>query len=169
MNSEIQPATHSACNGCPNEAGAEMSRRGFLGLLAAGAGVVLLNGCGQSDDIPSGAPPTPAAPLVEAIAVGQEWKVPGAGALKNGEGMGYAINGKATGIVFKTADGQLKALSARCTHAGGTVEWQNGQLHCPTHGSNFDTNGKVTHGPATKPLPAIKVRAQGADVLVTAA
>jgi Rieske Fe-S protein len=48
------------------------------------------------------------------------------------------------------------AMTLTCTHAGcdigqrGTVSAQG--LICGCHGSEFDANGNVTRGPATKPL-----------------
>lgn len=50
--------------------------------------------------------------------------------------------------------GGLYALSASCTHAGVTINFQNnsGSFHCPAHGSNFDLQGGVTRGPANNPL-----------------
>ena len=142
-----------------------MSRRTFLQMAAAGLGIVLLAGCGSSEP-PPGAPPAPGPAAVPATAKGKDLTIPGAGKLKNGEGLAYSLNGETHGIVFKTAGGELKAITARCTHAGGTLEWQNGQFHCPSHGSNFDAEGKVVNGPATKPLTLFKAKQQGDDALV---
>jgi len=50
------------------------------------------------------------------------------------------------------------ALSAVCTHLGCTVQLttparpENG-FACPCHGSHYNLQGNVMHGPATKPLP----------------
>lgn len=46
------------------------------------------------------------------------------------------------------------AISAICTHLGCTVNHVSGDgFACPCHGSRFDKNGLVTHGPAPRPLP----------------
>jgi cytochrome b6-f complex iron-sulfur subunit len=53
----------------------------------------------------------------------------------------------------------LYAISAICTHLGCIVS-QNGEegFHCPCHGSRFDEQGKVTQGPAPKPLMYLQLR-----------
>lgn|SRR5271157_1714865 len=59
-------------------------------------------------------------------------------------------------ILIRTPDGFL-ALSLVCTHLGCTVASQPDGLTCPCHGSRFDWNGKVTHGPAVQPLSRLRV------------
>lgn len=46
-----------------------------------------------------------------------------------------------------------------CTHLGCTVEWKVAQNRfvCPCHGSQYDSQGRVVHGPAAKDLPLITV------------
>lgn len=52
----------------------------------------------------------------------------------------------------------VAAFSAICTHQGCTVNAGGSQLHCPCHGSIFDAGtGAVVNGPASQPLPAVKV------------
>jgi Rieske Fe-S protein len=53
-------------------------------------------------------------------------------------------------------DGELRAVSARCTHMGCIVAWNGGEhsWDCPCHGSRFDTDGSVLQGPAVSPLEA---------------
>jgi thiosulfate dehydrogenase [quinone] large subunit len=56
-------------------------------------------------------------------------------------------------IVVRHADGTLTALSAICTHAGCTVDYQGGEIVCPCHGATYDAQtGAVTGGPAPYPL-----------------
>jgi cytochrome b6-f complex iron-sulfur subunit len=46
-----------------------------------------------------------------------------------------------------------------CTHLGCTVGWNQQQQHfvCPCHGSQYDAQGRVIHGPAKRPLPLVTV------------
>jgi Rieske Fe-S protein len=52
--------------------------------------------------------------------------------------------------------GQLYAMSSICTHMGCKVKEQpDMSYHCPCHGSSYDAEGKVTHGPAIHDLPRL--------------
>ncbi len=53
-------------------------------------------------------------------------------------------------------DKGFTALSLVCTHLGCTVESQPGGFACPCHGSRFDLEGKVTHGPASQALSVFR-------------
>jgi rieske iron-sulfur protein len=66
----------------------------------------------------------------------------------------------------------LVAYSAICTHLGCTVFAQlnnQGYIHCPCHGSEFDPvhGAKVVRGPAGRPLPSLHVQ-PGPDGVVVA-
>ena len=56
--------------------------------------------------------------------------------------------------VWRDDTGVLYAVSAACTHKGCTVTWNNADRtwDCPCHGSIFQANGEVIHGPARQPL-----------------
>jgi cytochrome b6-f complex iron-sulfur subunit len=62
------------------------------------------------------------------------------------------------------------ALSLTCTHLGCTVEQKADGFACPCHGSRFDADGNVTHGPATKGLVSLRVEQdeQGHVIVYTA-
>jgi Rieske Fe-S protein len=71
-----------------------------------------------------------------------------------GEG---AIQGKglAQRAVYRDEEGELHALSARCTHVGCIVSFNAAEKtwDCPCHGSRFDAcDGSVLEGPAVRPL-----------------
>ncbi|OFW11148.1 MAG: hypothetical protein A3H96_26765 [Acidobacteria bacterium RIFCSPLOWO2_02_FULL_67_36] len=53
--------------------------------------------------------------------------------------------------VFNSADG-FYAISSVCTHLGCNVKHIGRGFECPCHGSQFDENGQVVHGPAPKAL-----------------
>lgn len=78
--------------------------------------------------------------------------------IPRGQG-GVIKRGKSMLAVSKSKNGRARAVSASCTHAGCIVTWNNADLtwDCPCHGSIFSTEGKVIHGPATKPLAARRV------------
>jgi cytochrome b6-f complex iron-sulfur subunit len=54
-------------------------------------------------------------------------------------------------FLFHGADG-FYAISAVCTHLGCNVKHEGQGFACPCHGSRFDENGRVVHGPAPQPL-----------------
>jgi cytochrome b6-f complex iron-sulfur subunit len=56
----------------------------------------------------------------------------------------------------KIADFGLRPV---CTHLGCTVDWNQEQKHfvCPCHGSQYDSQGRVVHGPAKRSLPLVTV------------
>jgi len=53
----------------------------------------------------------------------------------------------------------IYALSAVCTHLGCITRYKSDEsvIACPCHGSRFDLEGNVTHGPAPRPLPWLDV------------
>ncbi len=59
-------------------------------------------------------------------------------------------------VLFHTESG-FSALSLVCTHLGCTVEQKSDGFTCPCHGSHFGAGGQVTHGPATKSLPSLRI------------
>jgi cytochrome b6-f complex iron-sulfur subunit len=59
------------------------------------------------------------------------------------------------------------AMSAVCTHLGCiTRPSGEGGIACPCHGSKFDLEGNVTHGPAPHPLPWFEVKADATGNLI---
>jgi nitrite reductase/ring-hydroxylating ferredoxin subunit len=61
--------------------------------------------------------------------------------------------------VYRDAQGGLHTLSATCTHLACVVHWNSAERSwdCPCHGSRFDTEGAVLHGPAAEPLKAVSL------------
>ena len=75
------------------------------------------------------------------------------GALEPGEGR-VVRDGAGQTAVSRGDDGELRAVSARCTHLGCIVAWNDGERSwdCPCHGSRFAPDGTVLQGPAVSPL-----------------
>lgn len=63
---------------------------------------------------------------------------------------GVVAHGLKRLAVYKDDRGACTRLSAVCTHLGGVVRWnaQEKTWDCPCHGSRFDREGRVLHGPA---------------------
>jgi glycine/D-amino acid oxidase-like deaminating enzyme/nitrite reductase/ring-hydroxylating ferredoxin subunit len=63
--------------------------------------------------------------------------------------------------VYRDQVGALHTLSAKCTHLGCQVHFNSAERSwdCPCHGSRFDIDGTVLHGPASAPLKKIHVHA----------
>lgn len=67
-----------------------------------------------------------------------------------------------------TTPDSLIALSAKCTHSGCTVAWQEDLFACPCHASKFNPDGSVVDGPASEPLARYTAKIEGDTVLVSA-
>lgn len=89
--------------------------------------------------------------------VGDRLRSPGpvtAGSLGPDEGAVVEHRGERC-AAYRSPEGDLTLLSARCTHLGCLVSFDaaDRQWACPCHGSRFAVDGSVVHGPATRPLP----------------
>ena len=73
-----------------------------------------------------------------------------------------ASTGQAVWVLQLTAD-DFTAFNATCPHQGCPVRFQGASegFRCPCHGSQFTSQGKVTHGPATRNLSEVKVTKSG--------
>jgi len=85
----------------------------------------------------------------------------GAGALAAippGEGRVVSLEGERL-AVYRNGNGQLGALSPKCTHLGCLVHWNTTEKSwdCPCHGSRFDPHGRVLNGPAVNALEAREI------------
>ncbi len=73
------------------------------------------------------------------------------------------------GLIVRTADGELRAFSARCTHLNCTVQYDSDerQIVCACHGGVFDLNGKNIAGPPPKPLLTYSVNVRDDEIVVS--
>lgn len=67
-------------------------------------------------------------------------------------------------ILLARQDQNYTAVEMICTHRGCAVHVQRNRLVCPCHGSQFELNGIVLHGPAAQPLRRFSVQQNG-DIL----
>lgn len=77
---------------------------------------------------------------IDAAAIGAEWT-----SFWNGSDLYFAK---------RDAEGQLQAVSGRCTHMGCPVgiDAATGGFACPCHGAKYDKDGVPTEGPTIVPL-----------------
>ncbi len=64
--------------------------------------------------------------------------------------------------------GQIKALSAVCTHLGCFVPWNPGrnEFVCPCHGGTFSADGAHTSGPPRRSLDSLETKVTGDKLMV---
>ena len=69
---------------------------------------------------------------------------------------------------YRDVEGRLHAVSAVCTHMGCIVGWNetDRSWDCPCHGSRFDLDGEVIHGPAVTALAPASID-ESVDVQAT--
>ncbi len=72
-------------------------------------------------------------------------------------------------MVVRISDTKVVALSAICTHAGCSMDYNAGEklLDCPCHGSQFATDGTVVRGPAVRALRVYTVTLANNMITVT--
>jgi len=73
--------------------------------------------------------------------------------LEPGTGQVMRVEGERC-AVYRDDSGELHAVSARCTHLGCVVDFNDAERawECPCHGSRFGIDGQVLQGPAVRPL-----------------
>lgn len=97
-----------------------------------------------------------AAGFAREVVGGHVHKPPNAASAIAAEGEVVDVGGRAAGL-YHSSGGELRAVSAVCTHMGCLVGWNpvDRTWDCPCHGSRFAHDGRVVHGPATEPLEPV--------------
>jgi cytochrome b6-f complex iron-sulfur subunit len=72
-------------------------------------------------------------------------------------------------ILLRTANDELRAFSATCTHLDCTVQYRKdfGLIWCACHNGKYDVNGRNVSGPPPRPLDEYKVNVQGGEVFIS--
>jgi len=71
-------------------------------------------------------------------------------------------------LLVRTAEGNLKAFSATCTHLDCTVQYRSdlGVIWCACHNGKYDLTGRNIDGPPPRPLDEFRVLLKGNEVFV---
>lgn len=144
-----------------------ISRRALItagGVTIAGAGTLLLAACSPSGASDSGANAggtSSSAQPKSGTEVAKLSDIPVGGSVS-------ATIGNDPVLLAQPTAGKVVCFSAICTHQGCPVNAAGKEFVCPCHGSVFDAaTGKVLHGPALSPLPAVAVKVSGSAVVTT--
>ena len=93
------------------------------------------------------------------------------GKLKDMENDSYKIVrfGNKPVILIKTDKGELKALSAQCTHLDCTVQYKKseGVIWCACHNGKYDLTGRNISGPPPRPLDPYLVKLKGEEIIIS--
>ncbi|MEV5467542.1 Rieske (2Fe-2S) protein [Streptomyces griseoincarnatus] len=145
------------------------ARRTVVAAAGAAGLAVALTACGGSDDGATAAPAESDGAADDAAngggSGGSAGGTPLASTADIPEGGGKVFADQRV-VVVQPSAGEFKAYSATCTHQGCAVKSvSDGLINCPCHNSNFSvTDGSVSSGPATKPLPEVRIAVDGDSI-----
>jgi cytochrome b6-f complex iron-sulfur subunit len=71
-------------------------------------------------------------------------------------------------LLFRTPAGELKALTAKCTHLDCTVQYrtERSDIWCACHNGTYDTKGTNVSGPPPRPLTPLEVLTRGEKIVL---
>ena len=142
------------------------SRRELLqGLGVAVAAIAIVPGCAQQGSSLPSAVTTSCGTNQLCI----DLSVKQNAALANVGGALLVDTSSDTIMVIRQSSADVIALSAICTHAGCSMDFNAGaqQLTCPCHGSVFNEAGQVVQGPARRPLQTYSASLDSAGTTIT--
>ena len=72
-------------------------------------------------------------------------------------------------LLVRDSPSSVRAFNPVCTHRQCVVAFSAGdkKIKCPCHGSQFDLDGNVVHGPASRPLERYPAALADDQVIVT--
>lgn len=68
--------------------------------------------------------------------------------------------------IYRFRDTQYSALLMKCSHQGAELQASGDHLQCPAHGSEFNSKGQVTNGPAGTNLRTFPVTVTGKEIFI---
>jgi len=90
--------------------------------------------------------------------------------IKVGGTFPFQLSNGAPALLFRTKTGVF-AYQTICTHQGGVAKYfaTRKLIVCPVHNASFNPfkKGAVVSGPATNPLPIVKVAIKGDWIILT--
>jgi Rieske Fe-S protein len=135
-----------------------LPRREFLSQATLTAVAVVLAACSGGGDVTGPAAPPNTEPGPGTSGSSLSVTIASFGALANVGGIAAVGNlGFRPIAVVRTGASSYTALSRICTHAGCDINVASGGFSCPCHGSQFNSEGKATHGPAEAALQRFNV------------
>ncbi len=148
-----------------------MNRREFISWVGLGAIATSLPVALAACSRPEASAPAPAVPAGPPRADGFQTVGSFADLKQKGSIAVKLPNMDAVVIADPAAATSAIAVNPLCTHKGCVVTWAPGEkaFVCPCHGAKFGSDGKVTHGPADKPLATLATKVEGDVVLIKAA
>lgn len=71
-------------------------------------------------------------------------------------------------LLFRTPSGELRALTATCTHLACTVQYraERSDIWCACHNGVYDLNGVNVSGPPPRPLTKLDLNVRGEKVVI---
>ena len=107
-------------------------------------------------------PPASGEPATQSVVAAQSAQV------KANAGLIFRFGSK-PGLLIRTADGEVRAFSAVCTHLDCTVQFKadTSQIWCACHNGFYDLHGNVVAGPPPRPLERLVVNQRGEDIVVS--
>jgi len=109
------------------------------------------------------------APLFGTPALAANHQIVKLSKIKVGATYSFQLKNGAPALLFRTKTGVF-AYQTICPHQGGLTKYfaPRKLIVCPVHNASFDPfkNGAVVAGPATSPLPSVKVAIKGDWVIL---
>ena len=147
---------NTCAGGCAGHT-AGLSRRGFMERCTLAAIGAVLAGC--SDGLMGPGVPTGGPYEVDLAAYPALAHVGGVARVDLGGGQVVGVG--------RTGPDSFAAYALGCTHEGTAVRASGDGWVCPSHGAAFDTAGRVTAGPANRPLREVPVTFEASTNLLT--